>query len=340
MELRVTKELVFAYLANNCSALQKRLIEKWLHVDTNQELFYSWLCEWERNNLQYEIDVEKGLERHREWVRTWKNGGVSVSTQRRYDNWTNYGVVAAAILVLLLGTGLSFGDKLLYRNYRTSVGEIRKITLNDDSRVTLHANSILKVPRFFNLRAVRYVSLDGEATFEVSRTRDRKMFIIDTGDQTEIEVLGTVFNVYARKAEKRIALAEGKVQVNYVDQNSGKKSITLKPGELVTLDQSGRVNIRKTGNSEAYFGWEKSRFVFDSFTFEQVGRHLKEIFGTQIVFSDTSLAKQTISGTFTASSPEEFLDILKQGGEFDYQNLGQKIVISPLRVTNGISISE
>lgn len=331
MESHITKELLFAFFAGSCSSLQKRLIEKWLQEEANQELFYNWLCEWERKNPQYEIDVDAGLDRHREWVRNFQNRRSSprMLVKKAPDFAPLYAKIAASAIILILAVSVLTGDHLLYKHYRTSFGEIKHITLDDDSKVTLNANSNLKVPRFFPYREVRRVNLTGEATFEVMRTADRKKFIIDTGDDTEVEVLGTVFNVYSRQAEKRVALAEGKVEFRYVAPSSEKKSIQLQPGELVTLAPTGQVNIRKTENPETHFGWKNNRFIFDSLTFRQVGKRIEEIFGTPVIIADSALARQAISGTFTASSAKDILDILKHGGEFGYYEDAGRFTITP-----------
>lgn len=329
MEVPVTKDIVFAYLSGNCSAFQKRLIEKWLWEESNQELFFLWLCEWERGNVQYQIDIEAGLERHRKWVAGYKSGRPgSLSGRNTRDGlWWKRRLAVAGVLLALAATAVFFRENLLYRNYRTAFGEIKKITLEDESKVVLNANSVLRVPRFFRYYDQRNVCLKGEASFEIFKSPDRKTFVVKTGDQTEIEVLGTVFNVYNRQSEKRIALSEGKVKLNYINRNSVRETITMRPGELATINKSGLVEIRKTADPLQHSAWKYHRFVFEDLTFREIGRKMEEIFGTRIFFADSSIAGQLVSGTFTALYPEELLDILMEGGEFEYRKNGNDFVI-------------
>lgn len=55
-EGKVNKEFIFSYLSGSASALQKELIEDWIKNPVNEELFYKWLDEYERQHLHYNAD--------------------------------------------------------------------------------------------------------------------------------------------------------------------------------------------------------------------------------------------------------------------------------------------
>ncbi len=70
----------------------------------------------------------------------------------------------------------------------------------------------------------RNVTLQGEAYFEVAKNPEKK-FIVSTSHQSQIEVLGTHFNVEAYEKEDRISatLVEGKIGFIYTSNDARKK---------------------------------------------------------------------------------------------------------------------
>jgi transmembrane sensor len=52
------QQLIFSHFAGQTPPLQRRLIEIWLKKPANQELYYQWLEEWDRQNLQYHPDED------------------------------------------------------------------------------------------------------------------------------------------------------------------------------------------------------------------------------------------------------------------------------------------
>ncbi len=118
-----------------------------------------------------------------------------------------------SLIMLLAGAGWVGGkEHLLYRTYRTGAGETKNLLLADHSRVTLNANTSLKVSRNWFSGDRREVWLTGEAFFNIQKTPDRQRFTVHTATLT-VEVLGTKFNVTDRRRKTRVVLQEGKVKV-------------------------------------------------------------------------------------------------------------------------------
>lgn len=132
-------------------------------------------------------------------------------------------------------------SKVSYNTVSTPRGGEFQITLPDGSKVHLNAASSLRFPIAFAGNE-RVVELTGEAYFEVNaqispNAAGAKMpFIVKIsspgGATSEVQVLGTHFNVMAYEDEAAIktTLLEGAVKVH-----SGNTTKTIKPGEQALL---------------------------------------------------------------------------------------------------------
>jgi ferric-dicitrate binding protein FerR (iron transport regulator) len=99
------------------------------------------------------------------------------------------------------------------------------------------------------------VFLQGEAEFTVRHTPDRRKFIVKTGWEFSVEVLGTEFIVYNRRRSQKVVLASGKVRVHY-PQDGKMRDLTMQPGDLVTLNPHRKLDIRPKKDPRQYAAWK------------------------------------------------------------------------------------
>jgi len=328
MNKSVNKNILFENFAGRATPLQKKLIEAWIQEENNKELYYEWLDEWENQFIQLLPDVEIALEKS--LLKIEQSEDYVVGSQKRpADNYfykkRNW-FAAAAVIIILFSVSLILGkDIILYQHYRTAFGEIKKIELSEGSQVTLNANSALKVPRFEFDHSLREVFLFGEANFSVKHTRDHKRFIVKTDKNLEIEVLGTEFNVYARQKDTKVVLNKGKILLNYFDGKLAKK-ITMKPGDLVEIDQKGRANIKVVPQPQIFSAWKEHRFVFEETSLLEMAAMIQENFDVHLEFRDEHLAKRTISGTFHAKNADELLQVIAELLEINYNRQNNNVI--------------
>lgn len=327
MNKSVNKNILFENFAGRATPLQKKLIEAWIQEENNIELYYQWLDEWENQFIQLLPDVEPALEKSLLKI-DQSADFISIIQQRPTANYFQKNrswFVAAALLILCFSISILIGkDNILYQNYKTAFGEIRKIELSDGSQVTLNANSSLKVRRFGFDHSIREVFLRGEANFSVKHTNDHKKFIVKTDKNFEIEVLGTEFNVYARQKAAKVVLNKGKIQLNYIDGRLAKK-ITMKPGDLVIIDQKGHANLKAVSQPQIFSAWKEQRFVFEATSLVEVANMIQENFDVHIEFRDEILAKRTISGTFHAKNADELLQVIAELLDINYNRQNNKV---------------
>ncbi len=130
------------------------------------------------------------------------------------------GLAAAAMLLLFFGLYqfLVFSNEI-----QTSYGEKNTISLADHSKVTLGSKSRISYANLFKYH--RNLKLQGEAFFEVEKGSS---FVVNT-EEGEVTVLGTKFNVIARRDFFEVVCFEGKVAV-----------CTANASEIITKGQAIR----------------------------------------------------------------------------------------------------
>lgn len=319
MKNAINKELIFNYFSGNATALEKDLIEQWSADASAREQLFIWLLEWENQNIQYSADVDRAITRH--FSRLDELPAETESTTMRPmlafavkgKSW----LVAAAVTLMLLSGGWLVREHVRYEIYTTSFGQIQRLVLPDGSKVVLNANSTLRVPRFGFGKTTREVYMTGEADFSITHTTTHQKFIVHTEKNFDVEVLGTEFNVYARPRRSRVVLNKGKVKLHYL-KGSETDQIVMRPGDLVTFDAPGHASVKQTANPANYSAWKAHRFVFENESLREICNLFEDNFGMEIRIPDSTLAAQTISGSFTALNAEELFEILADDSGLSY----------------------
>lgn len=331
MKNEVTQELLFRYFEGATTAFQKRLIDEWSLTPANREQFFAWLEAWEAQNPQYLPNVDEARQRHQTRLTNPEPETRPMFPPEPpqptgyYRRWLGWGI--AASVVLALGCGWVFRETLLNETYLTAYGETRSLTLPDGSRVTLNANSRLRCPRFGFGKRTREVTLSGEATFSVVHTPDDQRFVVKTDRRFEVVVLGTEFTVYTRSRGGRVVLNRGKVQLRY-DAGVATRQLTMKPGDAVTLDRRGQVKVRRLRQPENLAAWRENRFVFEETTLTEIAQLFEETYGIRLSIPDSSLARWTVSGSFTARNADELLESLTQAASLRYIRRDDRVVLT------------
>jgi len=211
---------------------------------------------------------------------------------------------------------------------------LKKI-LPDSSVVWLNAGSHIRYDDNF-LKKNREVYLDGEAYFSVKHDA-RHPFIVHAGNIT-IHDLGTKFNVQAYPDENKIeaTLISGKIMVK-IDGNPD-QSIILMPDEKLTIKndkfQLADKNIKtrkelgfevekvvKIPSTESFqeIAWVQDKLVFNNEPFEELVKKMERRYNVQIIFRDTSLSEERLSGVFENENIQKAMELLQMTTPFHYQ---------------------
>jgi ferric-dicitrate binding protein FerR (iron transport regulator) len=174
-----------------------------------------------------------------------------------------------------------------YNTMTTPKGRQFQLVLPDGTKVWLNAASSVRYPTVFAGKE-RKVEVTGEAYFEV--TKNAKMpFRVKVNDETEIEVLGTHFNVnsYLNEANINTTLLEGSVQII----NRNEKAV-IKPGQQAQVTgkndalalASPRIKVVSDVDVEKVMAWKNGVFNFQDATLQEVMRQLERWYDIDVVY--------------------------------------------------------
>lgn len=229
---------------------------------------------------------------------------------------------AAAVLLLCVGTAcLYFGRREMLNDINAMVqsievpaGERVAVTLSDGTEVYLNGGSRIDYPPVFAGRE-RRVKVSGEALFTVTHDREHP-FIVETF-ASEVEVLGTVFNVYTDEEHSRFstALAEGKVKVTLLE---GGDQLILRPDEMAVFENG---HLLKRGiNADDALCWTEGYINIGNVSFEELMSRFERAYDVDIIISRQTMPRiGYVSGKIRISEGIAFaLRILQSAGDFEF----------------------
>lgn len=238
---------------------------------------------------------------------------------RRARRWASAAVVALALGFASVGLWqrATVAPTPTWTSYATKAGERRELTLPDGSRVTLNANSVLKLATTWQPGHAREVWLAGEAFFRVQHTAPAQLtavaaapanvkFTVHAGP-LDVAVLGTQFDVLNRAGRTKVILQSGQVQL--LRQLAGHtEALLLKPGELAEFRQAAAAEplAKRPVNAALYAAWTSGRLEFTDTPASEVIALLEDTYGLRITLRNPALRQQKLSG----SVPSQDLDVL------------------------------
>lgn len=189
---------------------------------------------------------------------------------------------------------LTYEDKKQkYTQYNTinvPRGSDFKLVLSDSTIVWLNAESSITYPIQF-AGNIRKVNITGEAYFDVTPNKG-KPFVVESGS-TQIEVLGTEFNINAYKGDAGIftTLIEGSVAV---DNGFGKQAV-IKPNEQAITNSSAHLEVRKVDVNRV-LDWRNGMFDFEDEALEDILEELVRWYDFKIFYESEDLKSYEFTG--------------------------------------------
>lgn len=223
-----------------------------------------------------------------------------ISIKRR-RNW--YWAAAAVLILAVSGTMLwqNLGSAEMVQ---TAFGEIREQQLPDGSKVMLNANSEITYSEGWHKGAEREVWLKGEAFFHVQKTPAKSRFVVH-GDQFDVIVTGTQFNVVNRQDKTNVMLTEGSVIIKTKDG----KEIAMHPGDFVEINNLQPE--KKAACEENVLAWRDRKLFFENTPLKDAARKIEDHYGVTIIIDGDSIGNKHITGIL----PNDNLDVLLQALE-------------------------
>lgn len=328
-------DLITRYFSGEATPEEIKELSAWvLSNPENRKLFDEVRKAWEltiQSSINRNTDLDAELLNLRSRLEPESMTGSRVipinSGKQSGTLWRSRWLKVAAALLILVTTAAA-GYFLLSgpRVVRIAANDgIKEIVLPDGSHITLKSGAELEYPSGFKGKT-RPVKLSGEAYFEVARD-ETKPFVV-TGNQVNIEVLGTKFNVNTRNPEGKLSvmLDEGSVALSFTGRTSGK--LILSPGEQAEVDVENLKAIKLLNTDPNYLAWKTGHLQFDNTALLDIIRTLNSVYGTSIRLSDQATGSCRVTATFDHQPLASVLKVLQNTLDLKISNQGDVILIS------------
>ncbi len=316
---------------------EERIIQHIIEKDflKNPKDFLRWINQSEENRKKYvayknlwalmqqgnEVDtslVSEELQKFRTRIKR-SSRRMFLFSLRKY---------AAVFLILVsltvgyffgINKNLSFSDR--YTTISCAYGDKTSLVLPDSSKVWLNSGSTLRFNNDFQ-GTKRQIYLDGEAYFSVKKDKN-KPFNVKTKN-TEVEVLGTEFNLKSYPEENEIAATLISGKITFTD---GQKETMLYPDQkMVYNTQTKERQIYRLSDSYPEFEWKDGRLVFRNETLKSLELKLERWFDVDITFGDEDVKNRRFTGILERESILEALFYFRFSKYVDYKINGNEII--------------
>ena len=202
---------------------------------------------------------------------------------------------------------------MVYNVLSTPRGGEYRLKLQDGTNVWLNAGSSIRYPTTFAGKE-RRVEITGEAYFEVAKNADMpfRVSVNDpaVGKPTEIEVLGTGFdvNAYQDESSQKTTLIEGAIKVT-----SGAGAVTLNPSEQA-ISSGNQLKTLQLENPEQTIAWKNGYFEFENADIPTIMRQISRWYDVDVEYQGKG-SEDRFSGRFSRNiSLAVVLQILHTSG--------------------------
>lgn len=202
----------------------------------------------------------------------------------------------AAVIVVFLGLTLFYKNNIAVSQY-SDHGERTSFSLPDHSEVVLNSGSEIDYTKW-NWKNHRQLTLNGEAYFKVAKG---KKFEVNT-NLGKVTVVGTQFNVKARKNRFDVTCYEGCVRVNYQNEE-----VFITKGKRVAFENGTAINVPNTNTTQPE--WTKGEITFAEENLNTILSELERQYDCSFELNNYS-SEQLFTGTLPLNNKEEALQIL------------------------------
>ena len=317
LNIAMDEAMLLRYFSGVLENEEKEQVETWISLSeenrkTAKQILYLYRATDVVQTLS-QVDAKKAL------VKVDKR--LSKRMKRGWWEWTMR--VAAILSIPLLISSLYFffsqaADVDQYVEIRANPGMISQITLPDGSQVWLNSASYLKYPVRFT-ESDRQVELEGEAYFSVRKDAGRR-FLVNVGDNVQLEVLGTEFNVDAYPKDDFVAASLVTGKVNFHCRQQGQETVHMMiPGQKVVYDFGSEKLVCTDTSIESDIAWKSGKIIFRDTPIEDALRILSKRFEVDFQLTNSLLKEYCFTGTFIDQRLDRILEHFKIASGIKYK---------------------
>jgi transmembrane sensor len=235
-------------------------------------------------------------------------------------------IVAACLIAVYCFAGLGSGTE-----YRNGIGPLRVVELEDGTRISLDAQSAVRVAYSDTQRRVRLEY--GEAYFQV-RHNPGWPFVVVAG-QHQITDIGTAFMVRREPARTAVTLLEGRVVVSSRSEPergaaalrpSRLAPFVLVPGQRLTFAR-GRLPKLDSPSKDDVTAWLHGEIMLDDSPLSGVVATLDRYDVTPLGIDDPRVASLRVSGIYHTGNNREFAALLENLYGVPFAERGGRIIL-------------
>ncbi|NQY24298.1 MAG: FecR domain-containing protein [Campylobacteraceae bacterium] len=299
---KLENEASYWYSCNKegLSLSQEKLFLRWINADIEHKKNYDSITKIENICASFDDEYLNNLEQ--EVLLTAKRSKI-------FGNLKYY--ASAAVFILAICVGAFKVNEYYSPSYiNTLISEtkpIKEVLLPDDSLLSLDAKTKINISFYVSERRVEL--LQGQVFFNINRDVKRP-FIITSGS-TQIQVLGTSFEV--KKLDKRtiVRVSSGKVKVSYVyNENKAPRILSLlTKGDEITVNSLGKVTALKKVALDNIALWRNNKIFFDNISIKEAVNELSRYI-TKKIEVDDKIASLAITGKFFLDKPNKFFEAI------------------------------
>ena len=209
--------------------------------------------------------------------------------------------------------------------YRTEIGEVRLIPLDDGSIATLNTQSEMEVLFTREKRLVRLIR--GEGYFEVAKDKARPFIVTAMGAQ--VRAVGTAFTVRTlpgRAVDVRVQ--EGIVEVGKPAHANQAVRMAANMEARIGNDANRIAPVAITpDNVQRDLLWREGRLSFESETLANAVVEFNRYNRTAIVLASEDIGKRHVTGLFSATDPQGFAEAIALSMDLKARSIEKQIVI-------------
>lgn len=199
-----------------------------------------------------------------------------------------------------------------------------EVILADGSHVWVNVASAVTFPTAFN-GPVRKVEITGEAYFEIAgkAAMPFKVLLPGAGGQrTEVQVLGTRFNVntYTDEGPQKVTLLQGAVKIQ-----RGSESVKLAPGQQIAVTDQQLKLVANPDLSEV-MAWKNGQFSFVGAHLSTIMREVARWYDLEVVFQDQITDPYTIRIARDIPA-EKLFRFIEMSGGVKLELKGKKVIV-------------
>ncbi len=194
--------------------------------------------------------------------------------------------------------------------YTSNVGELKKITLQDGSILTMNTQTELRVHYTRERRDIGLVR--GEVMFTVAHDASRP-FEVRVGKWTALAV-GTEFAVRRlNEATADITVTEGVVQMLQPSGNVAAAQPRLTANQKATLGSDGKIELSQVSATDmgAQLAWRTHLVVFSGVPLREALAEMNRYTHKHIAVTDPEISQRRIVGVFSTVDSQTFISAME-----------------------------